>query len=69
MAVVKYASMMIGKPSWSKVQVQALIEFADLFESVSALLFLDEGSATSRSVVATSGSFGQFNDLTLVIGA
>jgi hypothetical protein len=64
---MKNAAVMVGKSPWSKIEVEALVEFTHLAESLAAFGFFLENSAASCGVIATAGTFGEFDDLNCVV--
>ena len=55
LAVMKNSAMMIGKTSWSKIEVEAFVKLAYLAEGLAAFSLLFEDGAAPRGVIATAG--------------
>src|SRR5689334_17437454 len=64
---MKNAAVMVGKSPWSKIEIEALVEFANLAERLAAFGFLFKDSAAPRAVIASARSFGELDDVDCVI--
>ena len=67
--VMERTPVMIRKTARSQVQIQLLVEVADLFEDHTFLGNFPEDCAAPRGVIATTGALRQLDDLAVVIRA